>query len=249
MARPFEELRERLLRGGVAPRHVRRYLGELRDHLADLRAEEELAGRGGAEAEGAALARLGSVEDLAGAMMEQRQFQSWCARAPWAVFGFGPVVSLAGAYAVACVILWSGWNVFLPGASTPFVRIHGLAVLFFGVGRLIYFGAPVFAGWAVGVVAARQRLGAVWPMVGLVLVALMGGAAQVHVARAGVNGGAKLVSMSLDVGSFCKGAGLDGRGGLVPLLSPGALHALLILPATVLPYLIWRLKKTQSLSA
>ena len=36
----FPELRERLLRAGVAPRHVRRYLNELGDHFTDLRAEE-----------------------------------------------------------------------------------------------------------------------------------------------------------------------------------------------------------------
>jgi len=33
---PFEELRERLLTAGIAPRHVRRYLAELSDHLDDL---------------------------------------------------------------------------------------------------------------------------------------------------------------------------------------------------------------------
>src|SRR5436190_18436822 len=42
MAEPFHEVRERLLRAGGTPRHVRRYLTELADHLADLRAEEEL---------------------------------------------------------------------------------------------------------------------------------------------------------------------------------------------------------------
>jgi len=44
--RLLRELEERLLRAGVAPRHVRRYVAELRDHLADLRAEEERAGNG-----------------------------------------------------------------------------------------------------------------------------------------------------------------------------------------------------------
>jgi hypothetical protein len=37
----FESLRDRLLRGGVAPRHVTRYLRELTEHLEDLIAEEE----------------------------------------------------------------------------------------------------------------------------------------------------------------------------------------------------------------
>src|SRR6266571_1398831 len=95
MAKPFHELRERLLRAGVTPRHVRRYLTELADHLADLRAEEERAGRSRADAESAALVRLGGVDNLAKAMIEQRQFQSWCVRArcfvsPPSAFWLGP---------------------------------------------------------------------------------------------------------------------------------------------------------------
>ena len=58
MPKPFNELRERLLWAGVAPRHVKRYLKELTDHLTDLRAEEERAGRTRQDAEAAALARL-----------------------------------------------------------------------------------------------------------------------------------------------------------------------------------------------
>jgi hypothetical protein len=80
MAKPLNDLRERLLRAGVAPRHVRRYLAGLADHLADLRAEEERAGRSQGEAESAALVRLGGTDDLARAMIERRQFQSLCAR-------------------------------------------------------------------------------------------------------------------------------------------------------------------------
>ncbi|MGO8720256.1 MAG: permease prefix domain 1-containing protein [Acidobacteriaceae bacterium] len=72
MPKPFYELRERLLRAGVVPRHVRRYLAELTDHLADLRAEEERAGRSRAEAESAALVRLGGIDDLSRAMIDQR---------------------------------------------------------------------------------------------------------------------------------------------------------------------------------
>ena len=40
MQRHRVELRERLLRGGIARRHVERYLTELSDHLADLRLVE-----------------------------------------------------------------------------------------------------------------------------------------------------------------------------------------------------------------
>lgn len=67
MEKQFRELRERLLLAGVAPRHLRRYLSELRDHLADLKAEEERAGRNRSEAEKRALLRLGGIDELANA--------------------------------------------------------------------------------------------------------------------------------------------------------------------------------------
>ena len=71
MQRLFEELRDRLLRAGVAPRHVRRYMAELNDHLADLTVEEERKGLSRKDAEASALARLGELEELAGAMIEE----------------------------------------------------------------------------------------------------------------------------------------------------------------------------------
>jgi hypothetical protein len=231
MAKPFNELRERLLRAGVAPRHVRRYLTELADHLADLVAEEKRKGRSRSEAESAALDRLGGMEELARAMIEQRQFQSWSARAPWAIFGVAPVLLLALAWLAALFILWTGWGIFLPGTETPFVRINGLAILFFGVGRSIFFGAPILAGWGLGLIAARQRLAAVWPTVGFILMALIGGSAQVHAHRPAIPGGLRHISMSFTLSPS------------VQRYPWGLFHALVILSLVALPYILWRLQK------
>ena len=240
MAKSFNELRERLLREGVAPRHVRRYLRELADHLADLTAEEERAGRSRVDAESAALLRLGGIENLSRAMTEQRQFQSWSARAPWAMFGCVPLCVLAGIYFVALLILWTGWQIFLPGADTPFGargagphRIFELANVYFQFGRMLYFGAPLFVGWGIALIAARQRFNAVWPVTGLVMIALIGCAARVHAIRPSVPGGVGHVSMGF---------------GLGPSLEGSLLYALVILSVTVLPYLIWRLQKANYLS-
>ena len=243
MAKRFHELRERLLRAGVAPRHVRRYLTELADHLADLRAEEERAGRSRADAESAALLRLGGMEDLAKAMIEQRQFQSWCVRAPWAMFGLGPVFLLGLVWCAALFLLWSGWQIFLPGADTPFGsrpgahRIFEVANIYFQLDRLIYFGAPILVGWGIGLIAARQRFNAVWPTVGLVLIALMGGTAQVHASRTAVPGGLGHIRIDFALGRPVQG------------IPDGLFHALVILSLSVLPYLIWRFQKAISLTA
>ena len=236
MAKPFHELRERLLRAGVAPRHVRRYLAELADHLADLRAEEERAGRSRADAESAALVRLGGIDDLAKAMIEQRQFQSWCARAPWATFGLAPLCLLVVAWFVALFILWTGWKIFLPGADTPFVRLEGFAILYFDLGRLIYFCAPILIGWGIGLIAARQSLKAVWPAVGLILIALIGGTAHVRASRLPVPGALRHVSLVFTLGPSAQG------------ISDSLIRALVILSLSALPYLIWRLQKARSVS-
>ncbi|MGA8530670.1 MAG: permease prefix domain 1-containing protein [Acidobacteriaceae bacterium] len=227
MAKQFHELRERLLRGGVAPRHVRRYLTELREHWADLTAEEMRAGRSPAEAETAALERLGRVEDLAQTMIARRELRSWTARAPWAVLGAGPVVAMVGGWAVALGILWTGWTWFLQGRPTPFVPVHGFAMVYFGVGRMLYYGAPLLAGWGIVLLAGRQRVRAAWPvMAGAILVALLGATGDVDVRPPAVPGQAGDVGIRFYP--------------LPAQMGDAAVHAMVLLTLVVLPYLVWR---------
>jgi hypothetical protein len=236
MATQFHELRERLLRAGVAPRHVRRYLSELADHFADLTAEEQRAGRSLVEAKSAALGRLGKTEDLARALIEQRQFQSWCARAPRLMFGFVPLACLGAAYLVACLYLWCGWKVFLPGGDTPFGGLapptYSLANMYFQAGKFYYYSAPILVGWAIGIVAARQRLKAVWPTVGLVLISWMGATARIQASRTAVPHGLGHINMDF----FTLGSASQ-------TISQNMLSAFVIFTLTILPYLVWRLRR------
>jgi hypothetical protein len=183
------------------------------------------------------MARLGSVDDLAKAMIDQRQFRSWSTRAPWAVFSVAPVLWLAAAYDVACLILWSGWKLFLPTAATPFVRIpgpvYGFENIYFQTGRMIFFGAPIAIGWAIGLVAARQRTKSTWPFIGLGLIALLSSSAQVQAYRPATTSSGGKVNLG-----FVLGPGLTRADGLLDLL--------VFLCLTALPYLIWRLRKMRS---
>ncbi len=171
----------------------------------------------------------------AGLEIERPEFQTWCVRALWAMFGLAPLFLLAGAYFVACSVLWSGWRIFLPGTSTPFVPIDGFAVFYFGFGRLLYCGAPILIGWGIGLIAARQRYNVIWPAVGLVLIALIGGTSQVHASGPSAPGGVGHINMDLALGPSVRG---------VP---DGLIHALLILSLTVLPRIILRLQQARSL--
>jgi hypothetical protein len=172
------------------------------------------------------------------------RFHSWCVRAPWAMFGLAPLVLLAAAYVVACLYLWSVWTIFMPGADTPFgVRWTGppyaLQNLSFQFGKFCYFGAPILVGWGMGLIAARQRMKAVWPVLSLILLALMGGSAQIHASRTGVPNGLGHIRMDF----FTFGRSVQGA-------YDGMLNAFLILLLTVLPYLVWRrFQKSRSFSA
>jgi threonine/homoserine/homoserine lactone efflux protein len=170
-------------------------------------------------------------------MIEQRRFQSWCARAPWAAFGLAPLLFLAVAYFIACFILWSGWKIFLPGADTPFgnnttpIPIYSFQNIYFQDGRFIYFTSPVLIGWVIGLVAARQRLSMAWPTLSLVLIACMGGTAQIQASRTAVAGGFGHISMN-----FFR-LGSSGQN-----VSEAIFHTLIIFTVALLPYMIWRLR-------
>jgi hypothetical protein len=170
------------------------------------------------------------------------RFHSWCIRAPWAIFGLGSAVILAAAYLVACLYLWWIWKVFLPGADTPFGHaspgpIYGFQNICFQAGKFYYFGAPILVGWGIAVTAIRQRVKAIWPIAGLILIAVMGGTAQIQASRTAVPGGLEHIRM----GFFVLGPSVQNIGFSL-------FNILLIFSMTVLPYLIWRqLQKTRPL--
>ena len=165
-------------------------------------------------------------------------FQWWCTRAPWAIFSLGPVFLLAATYVVALFLLWSGWNYFLPGADTPFGHpvpgpTYGLGNIYFQADKFFYFAAPVFLGWALSLVAARQKVKAVWPSLGLVLMAVLAATNQVHASRTAVPRGLGNVSIEFNLG----------------MLSSNLQYALSVLTIAALPYLVWRLRQARSLLA
>lgn len=234
MEKPFRELREQLLRAGIAPRHIRRYITELEEHWSDLVAEEERAGHARKDAESAAFDRLGGMDDLAQAMIRRPEFRSWCARAPWIIFSLGPLLFLSLAYLILCCYLWLGWRLFLPGVDTPFGSynsgpIYDLSNIYFQAGRFCYFWAPVLVGWIIAFTAARQRLKAAWLVLGLALLAWMGGTAEIHASRATIPGGLGHVRMS-----FFAFHGPAQQN----------IYALLmIFSISALPYLLWRVRR------
>ena len=118
---PFDTVAETLLKGGIAPRHVRRYIGELCDHLEDGIAQQKAAGFDDEDARIRARALLGDDRELTAAMLEQTRFRSWPARLPWLVFLILPPVLTA----VIGLALYSAFHSIGYGAA----RINALLPL------------------------------------------------------------------------------------------------------------------------
>jgi hypothetical protein len=73
---------KRLVRAGVAPRHVCRASAEIRDHIADLLDEAELDGLTGEQAERFTEDRLGDIETVTAAMAARTELKTWSYRYP-----------------------------------------------------------------------------------------------------------------------------------------------------------------------
>ncbi|MFL5297060.1 MAG: hypothetical protein ACJ798_11830 [Phenylobacterium sp.] len=173
MQASFDPLWRRLLHGGVRRRPARRYLAELKDHLEDLIVEERRAMSDPREAETRALSRLGSIEMLADAMIERREFQTWGRKAPVAAYLIAPAVALAAITALTLLgvvmtvkqVQGGAGAGALPGWLSEFAA----GMMFFSHAIL-----PVLLAWALGVAAFRNRSALLWPVSGIVALAALG---------------------------------------------------------------------------
>jgi hypothetical protein len=180
MSQPrFDQLRERLLRAGIAPRHVRRYIAELRDHFDDLVREETTAGAASALAQSRARARLGSDDALAQVMLARPGVRSISARYPWAVFGLGPVAMIVATLFVAIVL--EGGAIFLAGRllhrSNPFGAAppsEWVNWTIFAWNTLATYAAPLGIAVLLCIVGLRQRMSASWIFTGIAIACVLG---------------------------------------------------------------------------
>ncbi len=186
MPRSLESVREQLLRAGIAPRHVNRYVVELREHLADLTERERKTGLDTRAASERASELLGSDAQLVQAMMAKTP-RSLAVRAPWAVFTLLPVIALLLAIAMIDIAMYHLL------APTPGAGPGAVANTFGGLIAAVSFATAYLLGplLVAGCIALalRQRLSSSWVWIGLALIAVFSGlfGFYVHVLPA-VNG-------------------------------------------------------------
>jgi hypothetical protein len=168
---PFEGLEDRLLKGGIAPRHVKRYLRELSEHLADLTQAQRDLGYGEADAASHARAALGPDAELADAMLKQRDFRSISARFPWAVFTIvPPLVMLAGTTFPVLLLAILGktaqWLSLIQHGNVESPRLQAAIRILLETGNLL---AMPLALLLMTAIVWRQRLSPAWLLLSLLV--------------------------------------------------------------------------------
>lgn len=169
---PFEAVAEALLKGGVAPRHVRRYVRELDDHLGDLIAQQRATGYDDEEARARARARLGDDAELAQAMLDQPGLRAWPARLPWLVFvALPPVLTMAAGLAFYAAFYFIGNGAAQINAVLPVPQDWLTGFSMAAMTAINVLAVPVTAT-VLAILARRQRLKPFWPLLGIALLLL-----------------------------------------------------------------------------
>jgi hypothetical protein len=223
----FVALTERLLRAGIAARHARRAVQELREHQADVVEELRARGAAPAEIEAQAAERLGSDEDFVGHMLARPELRSWAYRRPFVAFTLLPMLAFFLLFVLSVMLLIAAfesaehWRATLPTSAAAALRWVGGALFVHAL-----WVAPVLAGGVSCLVAVRQRVPARWAISGAILLGLL---------AASINGHLE--------GSPATGHGAVGFGiGIstdLPGLAAIAWRAGILVPAMLLPYLCW----------
>lgn len=177
----FEALTETLLRGGIAPRHVRRYVGELKDHYDDLVEAARKTGVSVPEAERDAFTRMGDADDLAKAMLARDDLKSWAARYPVLIFGLVPPLMLMAGVAVFVACLATVIFTFrLEDEAYSVIPDTWRAVVGGGIFGVKYV-LPIAVAAIVAKLGLDQRVGIRWLMIGIGIAAVLGGFFDVRV--------------------------------------------------------------------
>ena len=168
----FQPLREHLLRGGVSPRQVERYVLELRNHFEDIFAEQHEAGVPSALAETQALERLGSPQALYAFMLAQPRPMAWSTRAPITAYVGAPLLGLAAFAALVTLLLVTICKATSVGQTLHEPMPAWVLSFASAVVQAVNSAAPVLAAWLVCGNADRRRARPLWPSTGIALLAL-----------------------------------------------------------------------------
>ena len=177
----YNELSEQLVRGGISPRCVVRLIAELRDHHADLTETALATGMGEEDAHRQADSLLGAQDDILSDTLARQELQSWAARWPWALYGVMPPVILVATVALTLYLVVAiSQVVTLIVGESPVVPAW-VAAATDVLSLFLMYVNPVLLGAAICYIAIRRRSSWLWPVLGIALVAILGGLSAIGI--------------------------------------------------------------------
>ena len=168
----FNRMKFNLISGGLAPRHARRAITEIHQHLDELREQGIHEGLSAEQALAQARHALGSEADLTSQFLSRPELKSWPSRYPKLLFILTPLLSylLLSLTMLVTYIYLAGFidrpaDLVIPGYTYQI----GNVILAF----CCYLFAPLLA-LASFITARRYLLPMAWPLVGAVLLTILG---------------------------------------------------------------------------
>lgn len=167
----FDALRESLLRAGLAPSHVERYLSELAEHRTDIIDHLVALGSPRATAEAEADIRLGGTDALLLPMLADRRFRSLAWRLPALAYLVLPLFGQA-------LFVLAGLCLLILASETPLrTALPDLGSLL----AMVNLAIPVVVAWLTLAAAHRRRASLFWPIAGALCGALLAATLNISV--------------------------------------------------------------------
>jgi hypothetical protein len=224
----FEQLRQELLRAGVAPRNARRAALEIESHFQQLIDAECSAGAGEHDARLEAHRRLGTNLELLRHYAARPELCTWSRRWPSICFTIVPLIAYLAIALATLLGLWSIGDHMAPSLR----RIHVAPGLTDGVDlaarAVLLWCLPLGVSAAFTLLAGRRGVALRWPFLAIVSISALASLSNVVVR---VTGGAEV--------------GNVGAGIAIPTeySSSQSMHAGLLIALSLVP--LWILHRAQ----
>jgi hypothetical protein len=169
----FNELRESLLRAGMAPRNVRRAVLEIESHFQRLIDDERGRGTNDHDARIEAHRRIGTNQVLVQSYAAEPELRAWSRRWPALWFMFLPLVmylAISGAALMAVLVTAHQIAPLLHHVHIAPKVTHGIDL----AARIVLLWLfPWFVASAFAVLAYRRRVALRWPLMGIVAISAL----------------------------------------------------------------------------
>lgn len=169
----WQELRIKMLKGGVAPKYARRTILELKSHFGELKGRAMDEGLSEAEARKRAKTAIGDEATILNEILRKPELRSIPSAFPRLFFLLSPTLSLLATFGITLllfVVCYASWNAIDAGRELATWQKLPVQALFLAS---CYLLAPCYALGTIAIAKARF-VNPFWPAIGIVLMVFLG---------------------------------------------------------------------------